>query len=314
MFVRFLMAGLASAALCAPAFGATIIVGKPDWPSAQVTAHIIKEVIEKNSDVDVKLRPIGTIELIGAIDRGEVDVHPEVWLPNSKEIVDKYVGRGSLRLSPVSVTASQHMCTTRQTSEDTGLTSLNDLTNPDVAAHFDTDHDGKGEIWIGSNTWSSTRIERVRAKSYGYDATMMLLTMPEDQAMASVDAAVATGAPIVFYCYAPHYLFALHDVVRLEEPNHDPEAWHIVTAEQDPAWLSMSRAPTAWEPSRYHVGYATELLRDHSSIVDILDAIEITDEDAEAMSYAVHVERRAPEEIANTWIAANGQRIREWVK
>ena len=52
-------------------------------------------------------------------------------------------------------------------------------------------------MWIGAPTWSSTSIEKVRAKSYGYAKTMTLLEMPEDVAMAAVDSAVATEQPIV---------------------------------------------------------------------------------------------------------------------
>ncbi len=294
---------------------ATVVVGKPDWPSAQVTAYIIADVLKDRLGVDAKLRPIGTVQLIGAIDRGEVDIHPEVWLPNSAEIVDEYVNvKKSLRLSPLGVTASQHICTTRETAEATGIKSLADLTKPEIAEKFDTDADGKGEVWIGANTWASTRVERVRARSYGYDETMMLLTMPEDQALAAVDAAVATGSPVVFYCYAPHYLFALHDIVTLDEPEYDPAAWKISAPEQDVAWLDNSKAPTAWEPSHYHIGYASALANDNPAVVSFLEKVEITPKDAEAMSYAVHVEGRSPEEIAATWIEENRARIEEWIK
>lgn len=315
MLLRMFAAGVVSAALSVPALGATVVVGQPDWPSAQVTAFIIADVLKDRYDVDVKLRPIGTIELLGGIDRGEIDVHPEVWLPNGEAIVHEYRDvRGSLTLSPLSVAATQAICTTRATVEATGLKSLKDLANPEIAKAFDTDQDGLGEIWIGARTWSSTRIERVRAKSYGYDKTMMLLTMPEDQALASVDAAVATGAPVVFYCYQPHYIFALHDIVILDEPAYDPARWTIKTPEEDPAWLAHSKAETAWEPSRYLIGYATALKTDQPKVAHFLEAMQITEGDAEAMSYAVHVEGRQPEEIAAKWVADNKDRIEEWVQ
>ena len=39
---------------------------------------------------------------------------------------------------------------------------------------FDSDGDGQGEIWIGASGWASTNVEKIRAKSYGYDETMKL--------------------------------------------------------------------------------------------------------------------------------------------
>ncbi|MEM0906552.1 MAG: glycine betaine ABC transporter substrate-binding protein, partial [Pseudomonadota bacterium] len=84
VLLRSLMVGVACATFSVPAFGATVIIGLPDWPSAQVTAHIIAEVIEEKLGEDARLMPVETTQIIGAIDRGEVDVHPEVWLPNSE--------------------------------------------------------------------------------------------------------------------------------------------------------------------------------------------------------------------------------------
>ena len=55
--------------------------------------------------------------------------------------------------------------------------------------------------------WASTNIEKIRAKSYGYDTTMDLLELDETLAMAEVDAAVAKDENIVFYCYTPNHMF-----------------------------------------------------------------------------------------------------------
>ncbi len=293
----------------------TVIVGVPNWPSARVTAQIIAQVLEARYDVEVRLRPIGTVELFDAIDRGEVDVHPEVWLPNLQRFVEIYRDeRGTMQLAPNGTEARQSLCTTQATVETTGLDQVSDLADPAMARHFDTDGDGRGEMWIGDREWSSTRIERVRARSYGYGETMLLLTMPEDLAMASVDVAAATGAPIVFYCYAPHHVFALHDVVVLDEPAHDPSTWHIVQAEDDPAWLDRSRAGSAWQPSTFRVGYATDFALDHPALAAFLDKVQLTEAEAERVTYAVHVEGRAPHEVAAGWIAQNRAKLAGWTR
>ncbi|MEM8856272.1 MAG: glycine betaine ABC transporter substrate-binding protein, partial [Pseudomonadota bacterium] len=270
---------------------------------------------EREFDTNVRLRPMGTQEIFDAVDRGEVDVHPEVWLPNSEELVKKYaVDRGTLRLSPRGVPAAQNICTTPDTVEQTGIQSVKDLANPDVAQHFDTDGDGRGEMWIGAFTWSSTPIERVRARSYGYADTMLLLTMEEDIAMASIDAAVATGHPIVFYCYQPHHVFKLHDIVVLDEPPHDPDTWKIVRPEDNPAWLSVSKAGSAWGPSHFHLAYATDLDASHAQIARFLTNVALTTDEAAAMTYAIDVEGRSPDEVAAAWIEDNGARLKDWIQ
>ena len=97
-------------------------------------------------------------------------------------------------MSPNGVPSFQGMCVTKATAERTGVKHIADLADPDMAKDFDSNGDGRGEIWIGASGWASTNVEKIRAKSYGYDETMELLEMDETLAMASVDAAVVKGS------------------------------------------------------------------------------------------------------------------------
>lgn len=316
-FARVLLAtaALGGTSLAANASAATIVIGVPNFPTAEVTANIIADVLRQHYGATVELKPFGTVELFDAIDRGEADIHPEVWLPNSGVDVAEYTEkRKTLRLAPGTVVATQGICTTKETSEATGLTDLEQLADPAMAANFDTDGDGKGEMWIGAEGWAATPVEKVRAKSYGYDKTMTLLEMPEDVAMAAVDAATSLGSPIVFYCYAPHHVFTLHDLVKLKEPSWDPSEWTIVPSSDSPDWLERSTAATAWRPSLYHIGYATRFGTEHPDMATFLQRMVLTDADAEAMSYAVDVERRTPDEVAAAYIADNAAKIEEWTR
>lgn len=299
----------------APANAATVVIGVPDWPSAEVTAHVLSQLMEDQLGVETRLRPMGTTELIGAIDRGEVDIHPELWLPNLSHQVAEVSGpAGTLTLASIENVARQNLCTTPETVEATGIHAVSDLADPEIAAHFDTDGDGRGEMWIGDFDWSSTPIERARARSYGYADTMMLLTMAENVAMAGVDVAVATGRPVIFYCYSPHHVFQLHEIVRLAEPEHDPARWSVLTPEEDPAWLSKAEAGMAWPRSTYQLAYASELIDYAPKVVAFLEHVSIDAESAEEMSYAIDVERRDPAEVASAWIAEHEAVISEWVK
>lgn len=306
---------LAVAVFSGRAHAADLVIGVPSWPSAQVTAHVIAMGLKQEYGVEAELRERGTLTILADIDRGDIQVHPEIWLPNLEGAVKRYVrDRGSIILSGKGVPAEQNICITEKTQELTGITKLSDLTNPEIAAKFDTDGDGKGEMWIGAPTWSSTDVETVRAKSYGYDKTMTLLKGPEEVAMAAVDVAASLGQPIVFYCYAPHFVFKLHQIKVLEEPPYDPSKWKIVRPADDPEWLKHSKAGTAWDYSHFHVGYAASLISSQSRVAHFLSSMQLQDSDVEEMSYGVEVERKSPEEVAATWVAANEARIKEWAK
>jgi glycine betaine/proline transport system substrate-binding protein len=310
-----LATGLLTALLVSEASAADVVIGVPAWPSAQVTAHIIADTLKDRLGIDAELRERGTLTILGDIEQGTAQVHPEIWLPNLDRIVTRMEKEeGKLKLSENGVEATQNICATRETLDETGIKAVSDLTRPEIAAKFDSDGDGKGEIWIGAPTWSSTEIEKIRAKSYGYDKTMTLLEMPEEVAMAAVDAAASLHKPIVFYCYGPHHLYELHDVVKLEEPPYDPARWTIVKRAQDADWLKKSNADTAWDASHFHVGYATSLETDAPKAAKFLDAISFEPADITGMSYAVEVEHKPAGEVAAAWIAANADRIGEWTK
>lgn len=299
----------------APATAAEIVIGVPAWPSAEVTANIMAMVLKSELGVDARLENSGTLGILAGIDQGTIQVHPEVWLPNLQDAVKRYADeKGTLRLAARAAPAAQNICVTGDTVEMTGIKEVKQLTDPGVAAQFDSDGDGKGEMWIGAQSWSSTPIERIRARSYGYDKTMTLLEAPEEVAMAAVDVAESLGRPIVFYCYKPHHVFKLHDIRLLAEPAHDPATWSILSQSDDPSWMKNSKAGSAWDTSSYHIGYAASLETSEPRVARFLEQISLSEDDATAMSYAVEVEGKTPAEVAEAWIADNRNRIEEWTK
>lgn len=292
---------------------ADLVIGVPDWSSGAVTAQVLKRVLEEQFDVEVDLLQGTNEEIFAGMEAGTVDVHPEVWLPNHDELSTEYVvTRKTVKMSPKGVPARQGICATRYTRDHFGIRSVADLTDPAKAAIFDTSGDGKGEMWIGASGWSSTRIERIRAKSYGFSETMELLEADETMAAAAIDAAVAVDKPLVFYCYEPHHVFELHDVVYLEETPHDPRDWKIVDPAADENWLAKSKADVAWPVSFFHIHYAAKLAEERPDIAAFLEAVRLDVDMVTDMTYSLVVERRDPSAFAAEWVSENSDRITSW--
>jgi glycine betaine/proline transport system substrate-binding protein len=295
------------------AFAADVVIGVPDWSSGAVTAQVLKRVLEEQFDVEVDLQHGTNEEIFAGMEAGTVDVHPEVWLPNHEALSTEYVvTRKTVKMSPKGVPARQGICTTRHTRDTFGIRSVTDLTDPAKAAIFDTSGDGKGEMWIGASGWSSTRIERIRAKSYGFSETMELLEADETMAAAAIDAAVAVDKPLVFYCYEPHHVFELHDVVYLEETPYDPRDWKIVDPAADENWLAKSKADVAWPVSFFHIHYAAKLADERPDIAAFLEAVRLDVDMVTDMTYSLVVERRDPGAFAAQWVSENSDRIKSW--
>lgn len=306
------MALILALAAVLPAGAADLVIAMPNWPSGQATANILKVGIAKKFGLDAEIHPLGTLNAFVGLDAGKVDIQPEVWRPNFDDVVKKYVTeKSTVTLSPRAVPAWQGLCATPEAAKT--IKSVSDLADAVKTKILDTDDDGRGEMWIGAPTWLSTGIERVRANSYGYGANLTLVEAEEEVAMAAVDVAVATGRPMVFYCYAPHHVFELHKLVRLEEPPHDDAKWKIVPA-RDPLWISKSSATTAWGATEFRIAYASAFGKKHPDIARFLDHVDFSQEEVTKMSYALEVERQLPSDYATKWVEANATRIDGWAK
>lgn len=292
-----------------------LVIGVPNWPAARAKAHIIKQVIEDNLAVTVELQTGSNAVIFAGIDSGAIDVHPAVWLPNQANLHQKYViEKGTAQQAKTPQLGNQYMCVTKSSAQRTGIVELSDLANPKIASQFDRDGDGKGELWIGASGWASTIIEKVRAKSYGYDQTMNLKEMDEALALAELDNAVNNNNNIVFYCDKPHYTFLLYELVILKEPPHDSKQWYIVQPHDDPNWLAKSSARSAWDRTRVYVYYATSLTRSSPAVAKLLHRVTFDADSVSKMNYALVVEKIPPDEFAINWTKTQTSVIDSWLK
>ena len=300
-------------AFSSAAMAADVIIGVPNWPSVQATAHVLKVAMENKLGIEVELQNGSNQQVFEAMDAGTIHVHPEAWLPNLDHLKRQYVdGKKSIKMNPNGAKGTQGMCVSRATADRTGIKELKELRNPQMAKNFDTDGDGKGEVWIGADGWGSTPIEQIRARSYGYDATMNLKIMEENAALEEVKAAVLEDKNIVFFCYTPHHMFAEHALVTLEEPAYDPTKWVIVQPSPTPGWLEKSSAGVAWDTASLHISYATKLENDQPKAAAMLAKVALDANTLSAMTYALAVEKQDPAEFATNWVSENSAMVDSW--
>lgn len=293
---------------------ADLVLGVPNWPAANATSNILKVVIEENFGLEVELQSGTNPIIFEAMDAGSMHLHPEVWLPNQVNLHNKYVNENkSVVMNENPVQAVQGMCVTQYTADTYGITSINDLTDPDKMAVFDKDGNGTPEVWIGAPGWASTVIEKIRAKSYGYDQTMDLKEYDGTVAWGELGAAAAADEVWMGFCYEPHFIFVAYDLVYLEEPAHDPETWTIIQPTDDPQWLDKSSASTAWKGATLHLHYAASIREDFPEVAAMLDAYQMPPEVLSRAGYALSVEDQDVEEFAKAWVAENQDIVIGWL-
>jgi glycine betaine/proline transport system substrate-binding protein len=86
----------------AAAFSAEKVnIGTPAWTGAQAIAALLQAVVVERIGGEANLVPGNNATIFQGMDqgKGDIDVHPDVWLPNQESFTKKYVdGAGTVVL------------------------------------------------------------------------------------------------------------------------------------------------------------------------------------------------------------------------
>ena len=126
--------------------------------------------------------------------------------------------------------------------------------------------------------------------------------------------AIAQKKNIVFFCYSPHHMFSLYDLVALKEPAHDKAKWKVIQPTDDPDWLKKSDAAVAWADAKLHIHYAASLEKSQPAAAKILSKVKFDTKTISAMTYALVVKKADPVAYAKKWVADNGSTVDNWLK
>lgn len=291
-------------------------IGEPSWAGAKIMANIIGQVITSRLGGEVGYAPGANAIIFEAMDggRGDIDVHPDVWLPNQSSFTDKYVDdKKTVSLSEGSYKGQSGFCTPNYMIEKHNITSVFDLGTPDAQKLFDRDGDGKGEIWVGASGWASTNIHKVKVRDYGIQDFLEPTTEDEAVFYAGLKDAIANEEGVVFYCYKPHYVHALYPVTILEEPEYTKEGFKIVTPDEDADWFKKSKISTADQVKTVQVAYSNSLVERNPAAAAFLSKIDMNSDALSELTYKVVVQGNEIDGVVSEWIDSNGDVVDTWL-
>ena len=293
-----------------------IMIGEPNWVNARIMAQLIKHVIIEKLGGDADTVPGTNPVIFKGMDRGkgDIDVHPDVWLPNQEGLVNTYVSENkTVALSDSFYVGEGGWCVSKKVAERLQLKSVFDLATPEMAKHFDVTGDDRGEIWIGPSAWAGTNIRRVKMRDYGLDNFFDTTTEEEEIAYATLGDAYRKDNPHLTVCYAPHYIFKLYDLYKLEEPEYDPEKYVMYQPSEDPDWFANSKVMTRDAPKSIYVAYSLSLDTRAPQVAAFLKNIAVDEQTMSDWTHDVVVNKREPAAVAADWIANNPALVDTWL-
>ena len=312
-----LMTATLLTAFSAPAFAVEAVkIGVPTWTGAQAIAHLLGAVVEMRIGGKVEMGPGNNATIFQAMDqgKGDIDVHPDVWLPNQESFTKKYVdGAGSVTLSSNPYQGNQGFCVSKDFAKANNITDIADLGRPDVAALMDSDGNGKGEMWIGAPGWASANVNEVKVRDYGLLDFIEPIRAEESVKTARIKDSIAKGEGYAFYCYKPHAVWYMFDVEMLTEPTYDPAKYVMVQPSDDADWYEKSEVATKDALKEVQIAWSKSLGDRSPAIAEFFGRFSLTADDVSNFAFEISGQGRDPAEVAREWIEANPERVDAWL-
>lgn len=311
-----LLATALASVIAVPAVAEEVSIGVPTWTGAQAIAYLLGEVVETRIGGKVDYVPGNNATIFQAMDqgKGDIDVHPDVWLPNQESFTKQYVdGAGTVTLSSNPYQGNQGFCVTKDFGEANSITDIADLGRPDIAALMDSDGNGLGEMWIGAPGWASANVNEVKVRDYGLMDFIEPVRAEEAVKTARIKDSIAKGEGYAFYCYEPHAVWFMFDVQMLSEPTFDPANYIMVQPSDDPDWFEKSTVATKDALKDVQIAWANTLVDRSPAIAEFFANFSLDASDVSQLAYEISANGRDPADVAEEWVNANSERVDSWL-
>ncbi len=314
----FISLAVAAAITASPAAMSAekVNIGAPSWTGAQAIAALLQAVVVERIGGEANLVPGNNATIFQGMDqgKGDIDVHPDVWLPNQESFTKKYVDEaGTVQLSSNAYEGNQGFCVSKDFAEANNITDIADLGRPDVAKLMDSDGNGKGEMWIGAPGWASANVNEVKVRDYDLLPFIEPIRAEESVKTARVKDSIAKGEGYGFYCYKPHAIWYMFDVTMLTEPTYDAAKYTMVQPSDSPDWYDESSVATKDALKSVQIAWSKSLKERSPAIAEFFDRFSLTADDVSGFAYEISGNGRDAAEVASEWIANNPDRVDAWL-
>lgn len=291
-----------------------IVFAGLDWDSARFHNAVAGRLLSAGYGCETTSIPGATIPLNNGVARGDIDVIMEVWRNNLPDVWVKAVERGQVRdIGPNFPDAVQGWYVPRYVVEGPDapapdLKQVNDL--PRYKHLFDDrEEPGKGRFHNCIAGWACEIVNTRKLEAYGLnDHYTNFLPGTGEALAAAVAGAIKRQRPILFYYWSPTWLTGMYDLVRLDEPPFEAEAFDTLRRVDAPL-----QGGVAYPPAVVAIGVNTQFEAQAPNIVRVLTAYETTSQNVSAALAAMRESDLSASEAADVFLQQNPDLWADWV-
>ncbi|MEX0310347.1 MAG: glycine betaine ABC transporter substrate-binding protein [Tateyamaria sp.] len=283
------------------------------WNGAQAIGHVLSAIVEQEmgGDAEIVSGMNQAAVIFAGMDKGDgsIDVFTDLWMPNQQALWDEYIeGNETVATNSPYKGTSNIYVPTYMTDK---VSSIEDLKNPEIAAMFDTDGNGKGEYWAGDVTWASTKRWQIKFKSYGLDGLWEPNIVSADTFKAGLEAAYTAEKPQLFYYWTPEAIHVKYDLTAVEEPARSDGCEDVDLDAED--WLEVSSFNCVIASNDIFVAYSKSLEERNPAVATMLSNVQFTGDEINGWIVEMFENKRDPREVAEDWIADNKETVQSWI-
>ena len=283
------------------------------WNGARAIGNVIVAIIEgpMGGDAEIVSGMNQAAVIMAGMDKGDgsIDVYTDLWMPNQQALWDEYIDGNATVLTNKPYQGTSNIYVPSYMADK--VSSIEDLNNPEIAAMFDTDGNGKGEYWAGDVTWASTKRWQVKFKSYGLDELWEPNIVSADTFKAGLEAAYTASKPQLFYYWTPEALHVKYDLTALSEPERFDGCEDVDLDAEN--WLEVSSFECVIAPNDVFVGYSKSLETRNPAVAKMLGNIQFTGDEINGWIVEMFENKRDPQEVAEEWIEDNREIVDGWI-
>lgn len=293
---------------------AKVALSDLNWTGAKAIAHVIKAVIEGPLGSEAAIiEGLSDQSIIAAgMDKGDgsVDVYTDMWMPNQQALWDKFVVEAKTVGTNQPYLGTQSMYVPAYLADK--IKSFDDLNDPEIAAMFDTNGNGKGEYWAGDASWKSTKIWQVKMKDYGLSELWEPNIISDATFKAQLKSAYGNQKPVLFYYWTPESIHAQYDLSPLSEPAFTEGCIDLNLDSEN--FVEDSKAGCQTPDANIYVSYSKSLEQRNPAAAKFLSQVKFDPATVNNWILKINEEEMDPQDVAEEWIAANSDIVDAWIK
>ena len=294
-----------------------IVMAKATWDTGFFQAEIYKTLL---TDLGYEVEDLGTIDnaaFYTSAAQGDVDFWANGWFPlHDTYLEDDLVsGKAEPVGFQVEAGALQGYLIDKASADALGITSLTDMADPEIAANFDSDGDGKADL-IGCDAgWGCELVIEDTLDELNLRDTITHQQGTYSALMADTIGRYQRGEPIFFYTWTPNWTVSQlqlgEDVVWIEAPIEGAApASGVQGCAVDPCVMGF-------DANDIRAVANTEFLQSHPDVRTLFEMVEIPLSDIAAQNQKMVDGEDSDEDIARhaaEWIEANQEQVDGWLE